>query len=89
VFFSAYFDASLGDGITVVAGWLGTTVAWESFDVDWRILLAQYDVPYFHMREFAHSTGAFKEWKGHDGRRANFLRKAVDIIGRNATGSAV
>lgn len=84
MYFAAYFDASRGDGITVVAGWLGTTLAWESFDVNWKILLAQYDVPYFHMREFAHSVGAFKGWKGQDGMRANSIRKAVDIIGRSA-----
>jgi len=83
MFFTAYFDASRGDGITTVAGWLGTTVAWESFDIDWKILLAQYDIPYFHMREFAPSVGPFKKWKGQEGLRANFLRKAVHIIGHS------
>ncbi len=30
--------------------------------------------------EFAHSVGPFAKWKGEEIKRANFLRKAVDII---------
>lgn len=80
--FTSYFDASIGkkEGVTIVAGWLSTIAEWEQFDIDWRLLLAQYDAPYFHMKEFAHSMGAFKDWKGKEVRRANFLRKAVGII---------
>ncbi len=77
-----YFDASYDSPatVTVVSGWVASTAAWERFDTDWRILLAQYEVPYFHMREFAHSVGPFAKWKGEENKRANFLRKSVDII---------
>jgi len=80
--FTCYFDASYDSpiSITVVSGWVASSAAWERFDADWRILLAQYDIPYFHMREFAHSVGPFAGWKGEEIKRANFLRKAVDII---------
>lgn len=79
---TCYFDASYDSpiSITVVSGWVASSAAWEQFDADWRILLAQYDIPYFHMREFAHSVGPFAGWKGEEIKRANFLRKAVDII---------
>ena len=30
------------------------------------MVLSDYDVPYFHMKEFAHSTGRFKRWKGRE-----------------------
>lgn len=80
--FTGYFDASGGKDaeITSVAGWMATIGEWEHFETDWRILLAKYDLPYFHMKEFAHSTGPFKDWKGEDNKRQNFMRLAVDVI---------
>jgi hypothetical protein len=83
--FSCYFDASRNNPVTVevVSGWVAMVGGWERFETDWRILLAQYEIPYFHMKEFAHSTGPFKTWKGQENKRANFLRKAVDVIGSN------
>jgi hypothetical protein len=79
--FSAYFDASGGSGqvATVVAGYLTSVEAWERFDCDWRLVLAHDNVPYFHMREFAHFRGPFKDWRGQDGRRANFLARLVGV----------
>jgi hypothetical protein len=80
--FILYSDASGGKniGVTIVSGWLSEKLQWELFDIDWRLLLAKYDVPYFHMREFAHSVGPFESWKGNEGQRANFLRLAVETI---------
>jgi len=80
--FTSYFDASIGkkEGVTIVAGWLSTIAEWEQFDIDWRLLLARYNIPYFHMKDFAHSTGAFQDWKGREIKRANFLKKAVGAI---------
>jgi hypothetical protein len=80
---ASYFDASYDNPktVTVVSGWIGTVYGWERFDTDWKILLAQYDLPYFHMKEFAHSVGPFKTWKEEENKRAVFLAKAVDVIG--------
>jgi hypothetical protein len=80
--FIVYSDASGGRslGVTIVSGWISEKVQWGLFDIDWRLLLAKYDVPYFHMREFAHSVGPFATWKGQEGQRANFLRLAVETI---------
>jgi hypothetical protein len=82
---SCYFDASRDSPttVTIVSGWVATVGAWDRFDGDWKILLAQYDIPYFHMKEFAHSRGPFTTWKGEENKRANFLRKAVDVIAAN------
>jgi hypothetical protein len=52
--------------------------------VDWRILLLLHDVPYFHMREFAHSVGPLTGWKAYENKRATFLGKAADIIHCNS-----
>ena len=80
---TTYFDASYDSlkTITIVSGWVATTWQWERFDTDWRILLARYGIPYFHMREFAHSRGPFENWKGDQNKRTNFLKYLVDIIG--------
>ena len=80
--FTLYADASGGKsiGTTVVFGWLSQNSQWELFDYDWRILLAKYDLPYLHMREFAHFHGPFENWKGQDNKRANFLRLVSETI---------
>jgi hypothetical protein len=74
-----YADGSGGVdiGASIVSGWLSEVYQWELFDYDWRILLAQYDLPYFHMKEFAHSKGPFTNWKDEPNKRENFLRKAI------------
>jgi hypothetical protein len=81
---TCYFDASYDSPktTTIVSGWVATTGLWERFDVDWRIMLAKFDVPYFHMREFAHSVrgSPFQRWKDDENKRTNFLRYAVDVI---------
>ena len=79
---TAYCDASGGPdhGLMVVAGWISTVAQWDRFDADWRLLLARYDLPYFHMKEFAHSKGPFEAWKGEEGKRRTFLSTACEII---------
>lgn len=83
---TAYFDASYADDqktITVVSGWVATIEQWESFVVDWRLLLASYHLPYFHMNEFAHSKGPFEKWKNLEDMRAQFLGLAAEVIKEN------
>ena len=80
--FTLYSDAAGGKdhGFIVVAGYLSTLDRWNSFAEHWKILLATYDVPYFHMKEFAQSKGPFTTWKNDEPKRARFLSKAADII---------
>lgn len=79
---TAFCDASGGpdQGIMVVAGWISSVAEWERFDADWRLLLAKYEVPYFHMKEFAHSKGPFESWRGKESKRRTFLSTACEII---------
>ncbi len=81
--YTAYFDASGGTNLpeTVVAGYVSTVEAWEAFEVDWKIALARYNVPYFHMNEFAGCREAFKspKWKS-EFYRAEFLKVLASII---------
>jgi len=79
---SSYFDSAGGKdhGFIVVAGWVSSASLWERFENDWRLALAQADVPYFHMKEFSQSKGPFKSWKGQEGKRMNFLSTLAQII---------
>jgi hypothetical protein len=79
-----YCDAAGGKdhGFIVVAGWLATFKKWGEFTSEWnQQLLASFDIPYFHMKEFAQSTGPFKSWKGDEPKRARFMERAAGIIG--------
>jgi hypothetical protein len=80
--YSLHCDASGGHdhGFIVVAGYLSTFEKWLVFMKEWNILLGTYNVPYFHMMEFAQSKGPFTTWKGDEPRRVAFLSKAAGII---------
>lgn len=53
---------------------------WASFLGGWRTVLAEYRVPYFHMKEFSQSKGPFAGWKGNETKRAKFLASLVEVI---------
>jgi hypothetical protein len=79
---TCYFDESGGDDIkwTYVCGYAASITQWERFEIDWKIFLAKYDVPYFHMKEFSHSKGPFEKWKTDEAIRSCFMREAAEII---------
>ncbi|MHB8753685.1 MAG: DUF3800 domain-containing protein [Candidatus Acidiferrales bacterium] len=83
---TAYFDESCGKGFTVICGWIAAVDEWDNFEVDWKLFLINYDVPYFHMKEFAQSTGPFAKWKATPNFRKRFLRDAWDIIRSRSRG---
>jgi hypothetical protein len=77
---NAYFDESRGKGFVVVGGWIASVEDWEHFEVDWKLFLIAYKVPYFHMKELAHFIGPYEKWKNAPNFRARFMRDAWDII---------
>ena len=61
--YTVYGDASGSESrekATVVACFMNLANNWVDFDERWRKMLKEYEVPYLHMREFAHSVGPFK-----------------------------
>jgi hypothetical protein len=77
---SAYFDDAYNGDFTITCGWIASVDEWVHFQADWVLLLGNYKVPYFHMKEFAQSTGPFKKWKETTYFRARFLHDVHDII---------
>jgi hypothetical protein len=86
---TAYCDDSEERSFVVVGGWIASTKEWENFEIDWKLFLASYKVPYFHMREFAHSRGPYEKWKNADSFRARFVHDAWDVIKYRVQGGFV
>lgn len=80
--FSGCFDESGGEdiGFTLVSGYAASTAQWESFEVDWKLFLIKFGVPYLHMKEYSQSTKCYKQWKGNERLRAAFTGMAAEII---------
>ncbi|MGI8519379.1 MAG: hypothetical protein ACR2MC_02005 [Actinomycetota bacterium] len=88
--FAAYYDASGAEGDSrkplVVAGLISTVLRWRKFERDWNRVLAdpEFNVPYLHMKEFAHSQkgSPFESWKGNEEKRKQFLDRLRRVIKR-------
>ncbi|MBZ5668051.1 MAG: hypothetical protein LAO30_26150 [Acidobacteriia bacterium] len=68
------------EGFTVVCGWVSTVALWEQFEIDWKLFLASYKVPHFHMKQFSQSVGPFAKWKNRELIRKAFMRDALSIV---------
>jgi uncharacterized protein DUF3800 len=81
--FSCYFDDAGGKdhGFMIVAGYVANVQRWQQFECDWKIFLAKYDLPYLHMKTFAHSKLPYEHLKEKEGTRAQILGNAATIIG--------
>jgi hypothetical protein len=64
-----------------VAGLLSTDRRWRRFDRSWHRVLAEFEVPYLHMREFTASRGPFAVgWQGDERKRSAFLGSLARVI---------
>lgn len=81
-----YCDASgkKTDPIMGVSGFVASVNEWFAFDKEWQDALNRANVAYFHMSEFAHSTGQFKSWKRKELKRKHFLGQLIKIIASHA-----
>lgn len=79
----SYFDETghSAEGEFVgIAGFVGSRDGWQAFRSRWAYVLGQEAVTYFHAREFSHSVGSFKTWKGDEPRRRRFLAGLIEAI---------
>jgi hypothetical protein len=80
--FSAYFDRSYGakDDETTVAGFVSSVQQWGQWETEWRLTLAEFDVPHFHMKEFTSKRKAFSapKWES-EAYRSQFISKLITI----------
>lgn len=90
---NAYFDETgRGDDprtkFVGLAGCFERAETWIDFEPEWINILTNAGVksenegerPYFHMSDFAHSEGIFKDWKGDEPRRRKLIDKLWGLI---------
>jgi Protein of unknown function (DUF3800) len=86
--FSAYFDESgthAGSPLIVIGGVVSNDLQWRYFEAEWKDMLTEFQIPYLHMRQFAHSIGPFGSWKGDEKRRQHFIQRLVGILRRRVS----
>jgi hypothetical protein len=81
----AYFDetghgADANTKILGIAGCLMAAELWRKVEKQWKNALQSEKLPYFHMREYAHSQGVFRDWKGDENRRRKIYGDLWKII---------
>jgi hypothetical protein len=64
-----------------MAGFVAPFGSWELFDTGWKDLMhnAGLREP-FHMKDFAHSQGQFRQWRGNESVRRAFFGSAMKLI---------
>lgn len=80
--FTAYFDESDSPRASVVAGIVGEAEQLSHFNREWTELLQSENLTSFHMKDFAHSNGEFRNWKNDISRRKDFIGRIIGIISR-------
>ena len=80
--FTSYIDEAGGKdhGFIAVCGYVASAEKWQSFEVEWKQMLASHDVPHLHMLECAHFKGPYKKWKDRPDNRAAFIADATRLI---------
>jgi hypothetical protein len=83
----AYFDNSGTQGDpqhrwVTLGGYLANEGGWERFESEWAANLAHFELPYLHMKQFAHHLPPFERFKKDEVGRVKFLTNCIEIIGR-------
>jgi hypothetical protein len=90
-FLTAYFDDSghpASHRVVALGGFVSTTDHWIRFSKEWQGVLKEFDVPYMHMKEYAHSVGPFVGWKGDESKRLEFMKRLIALLKGLPKGSA-
>jgi hypothetical protein len=66
VIVNLYADESYNDDIFVMGGYVAKLGQWNRLEGDWKRLLKQARIPYFHSKEMVDRDNAFKDWTDQD-----------------------
>jgi hypothetical protein len=81
--FTACFDASGHESDQkhlTVGGFISSAKDWEDFSVAWKDRLQRDGLSYFHMNEFAPSTGPFSHFKNQELKRRALFGDLMGLI---------
>jgi hypothetical protein len=65
---------------TGMAGLIAPTYYWEQYERKWNQALKEFEIPYFHMKEYAHSKGIFEGWRNDEPKRRALYGSLMNII---------
>ena len=87
----SYMDESGSFGDPEIAavsrgGVVLSTESSEAFEKEWKAILEEQNISWLHMKDFAHSQGEFKNWKGDKRRRDKFMGELMDVMYRHIEG---
>lgn len=63
-----------------LSGYIGTFDDWANFEKEWQKVLNDFEVPYLHMKEYAHFRGPFDKYKNNHIKRKNLLISLITVI---------
>lgn len=81
--FTAYFDESgthSNSPVTVVAGYIATNEQWSEFEREWKEVMQNAGIPFFHMSKFESRQGEYKNWNSD--KRIRIQERLIGIIKR-------
>jgi hypothetical protein len=73
--------------VSSFAGYISSVDTWNQFEPLWQKVLDDFEVPYFHGREFGPSIGPFAKWKGkeHEPTRIAFIQRLTKAVSDSGT----
>ena len=75
---TGYFDESQDAKYLVLAGYIAPARSWVRFEREWRKVLAEFGIDYFHMKDYAHSRRSFEGWP--ESRRVALMNLLAFVI---------
>ena len=84
VVLKGYFDDSDDKKTCSLSGYIASVDNWNSFERDWNKVLAEYEIPYLHMKDFAHFKKPFDKFKDNEPDRVKCLSSLIAIIRENS-----
>jgi hypothetical protein len=81
----AYFDDSGDENdyrvlSSSLAGYVGTIDNWRYFEAAWQKTLQDHNIPYLHMKQFAHFRKPFDKYKNDEVGRIALLESLINVI---------
>lgn len=80
--FIGYFDESEDQATLAIAGFLGPTHHWASFEDAWASIVREYGMPEFHMSDSENRRGFWESWLDPARRRA-VQQRFIDLVARS------
>ena len=65
---------------TGMAGLIAPAYYWNHYEKKWNEVLKEFNIPYFHMKEFAHSRNVFDGWGKDELKRRELYSALMSII---------